>query len=208
MDAITPARFVELLHRIAARVAAAEDRLSELDRATGDGDHGFTMARGWQAAIAAVDALPPPPGFQPICNAAAKAFMNSVGGSAGPLYATILMRGGAAVKDRSALDLDGITVFLDAACQGIRDRGKAQAGDKTMLDAWLPAIEALHAARGAGRPLDQALAETAAAAERGAEATAAMMARLGRASRLGERSRGHVDPGAASSAILFRALAE
>ncbi len=206
MNEITPAHFLALLRGVAERTDAAQDRLGELDRATGDGDHGFTMAGGWKAAVAAMDALPEDSGFQALCNAGAKAFVNSVGGSAGPLYATILMRGGAAAKDASSLDLPAITAFLDAACQGIQDRGKATAGDKTMLDAWLPAMAALHAA--AGGTLAAGLAAAADGAATGAAATEGMVAKLGRASRLGERSRGHVDPGAESSAIFFRALAD
>ena len=206
MNEITPAAFLGLLHRVAERIEAAEHRLGELDRATGDGDHGSTMAGGWKAAVAAMDAAPEGSGVQALCNAGAKAFVNSVGGSAGPLYATILMRGGAAVKDATALDLPAMTAFLDAACKGIQDRGKATAGDKTMLDAWLPAVAALHAAEGG--TLAAGLAAAADAAASGAAATERMVAKLGRASRLGERSRGHVDPGAESSAIFFRALAD
>ena len=206
MNEITPAQLLALLHQVAERTDAAQDRLSELDRATGDGDHGFTMAGGWKAAVAAMDALPGDSGFQALCNAGAKAFVNSVGGSAGPLYATILMRGGAAVKDRATLDLPAVTAFLDAACKGIQDRGKAMAGDKTMLDAWLPAVAALRAAEGG--TLATGLLAAADGAAAGAAETEGMVAKLGRASRLGERSRGHVDPGAESSAIFFRALAD
>ncbi len=206
MDQITPADFRKLMHLVAERIDAAQGHLSELDRATGDGDHGFTMAGGWKAAVAAMDAAPPDSGFQALCNAGAKAFVNSVGGSAGPLYATILMRGGAAVKDAASLDLPAITAFLDAACQGIRDRGKAEAGDKTMLDAWLPAVAALHGASGGTLPAG--LAAAAEGAAKGAVETTGMLAKLGRASRLGERSRGHVDPGAESTAVFFRALSD
>lgn len=205
---ITPDDFIVLLRGVAARTAAERERLSELDRAIGDGDHGSSMEKGWQAALAALEAVPQPAGFQPLCNAAARAFINAVGGATGPLYATLLMRGGAAVKERPTLDLDGMAVFFAAACQGIRERGKSGPGDKTMLDAWLPALAALEAAREAGVQMDVALAEAASAAEQGAEATQHMVARLGRASRLGPRSVGHVDPGAASAALFFRAFAE
>lgn len=205
---ITPDDFVVLLRRVAARTAAERERLSELDRAIGDGDHGSSMETGWQAALAALEVVPQPAGFQALCNAAARAFVNAVGGATGPLYATLLMRGGAAVKERASLDLDGMAAFLAAACQGIRERGKSEAGDKTMLDAWLPAIAALETARAAGARMDVAMADAARAAEQGAEATQHMVARLGRASRLGPRSQGHIDPGAASAALFFRAFAE
>lgn len=200
--------FVRILQDLSHLIEREQDLLNALDRATGDGDHGFTMASGWKAAIAALEGLPEEPGFPAICNTAAKAFMNSVGGSAGPLYATILMRGGATVKGQERLCREDVLRFFEAACQGIRDRGKAEPGDKTMLDAWLPAIAALREAVAEGRPTPACLQAAHVAAKAGAEATAAMVAKLGRASRLGERTLGHVDPGAASSALFFRAFAE
>ncbi|MGH7107743.1 MAG: dihydroxyacetone kinase subunit DhaL [Acetobacteraceae bacterium] len=205
---ITPLAFAALLRLVAARIAGAQDHLSALDRAIGDGDHGTSMARGWQAAIAAIDALDGPAGFAALCNAAARGFVNAAGGATGPLYATILMRGGAAVKDLETLDLAGLARFFDAACRGLMARGKSAPGDKTMLDAWVPALAALEAAERAGAPLADALRGAASAAEQGARATREMLARSGRASRLGERSIGHIDPGAASAALFFRAFAD
>jgi len=208
IDEITPMDFVALLRLVSQRIAAEQDWLSELDRAIGDGDHGSSMAGGWQAALDAIDALPEPLNFSSVCGAAARGFVNSAGGATGPLYATILMRGGAAVKDREALDLEALASFFEAAGRGIRERGKSEPGDKTMLDAWLPAVEALNAARTDRKTLAAALNEAAEAAEKGAEATRHMAARLGRASRLGARSQGHIDPGAASAALLFRTFAQ
>lgn len=208
MGDITPEQFARLLRLVARRIEADQDHLSALDRAIGDGDHGTSMARGWQAAIAAIDALKGPIGFGAICNAAARGFVNAAGGATGPLYATILMRGGAAVADRETLDLGGLARFFDAACRGLRERGKSAPGDKTMLDAFLPALAALEAAGTSGAALADALREAALAAEQGAEATREMLARSGRASRLGERSIGHIDPGAASAALFFRAFAD
>jgi len=208
IDEITPADFVALLRLVSQRIAAEQEWLSELDRAIGDGDHGSSMARGWQAALDAIDALPEPLSFSAVCGAAARGFVNSAGGATGPLYATILMRGGAAVKDREVLDLGALVSFFEAAGRGIRERGKGEAGDKTMLDAWLPAVETLNAARTDRKKLADALGEAAEAAEKGAEATRHMAARLGRASRLGARSQGHIDPGAASAALLFRAFSQ
>jgi dihydroxyacetone kinase-like protein len=183
-----------------------KDRLSVLDGEIGDGDHGVTMAMGWNAVAAQVAQLPAESSIQQICNSAAKAFI-TVGGSAGPLWATALMRGGASAKDKQSLDRDGFVAFLAAACRGMEERGKAQRGDKTMLDAFLPAVEAAEAAKAEGRSLAECLDAAASAAEAGAAATAQFVAKLGRASRLGERSLGHVDPGAASAALIIRALA-
>jgi len=205
---ITVVEFIAGLRSVAERIALEQDRLSELDRAIGDGDHGSSMARGWQAALAAIDALPEPNGFAVVCSAGARGFVNSAGGATGPLYATILMRGGAAVKDHEVLDVGGLASFFEAACRGIRERGKSEPGDKTMLDAWIPAVAALNAAREAGAGLAPALEAAASAAEQGAEATRDMAARSGRASRLGARSVGHIDPGAASAALFFRVFAE
>ncbi|MGH7102239.1 MAG: dihydroxyacetone kinase subunit DhaL [Acetobacteraceae bacterium] len=205
---ITPDQFARLLRLVARSIAAEQDHLSALDRAIGDGDHGTSMARGWQAAIAAIDALEGPVGFGPLCNAAARGFVNAAGGATGPLYATILMRGGAAIADRETLDLAGLARFFDAACRGLTERGKSAPGDKTMLDAFLPALAALEAAARAGAALADALRGAASAAEQGALATREMLARSGRASRLGERSIGHIDPGAASAALFFRAFAD
>lgn len=204
---LTPAQFADLLRQVAADVHAHSDHLSRLDGEIGDGDHGVTMDMGWSAAIEAVDALGEDAGYTDICNTAAKAFLNAVGASAGPLYATALMRGGQALKEVETLDRDAMVAFLEAACEGIRSRGKAEPGDKTMLDAWLPAVEAVRTAQRDGRDLPECLEAAAEGAEAGAEATTAMVARKGRASRLGERSKGHVDPGAASAALFFRSFA-
>lgn len=205
---ITPDQFAGLLRVVAGRIAAEQERLSALDRAIGDGDHGSSMTAGWGAAVAAIDALAAPISFGPLCNAAARGFVNAAGGASGPLYATILMRGGAVIKERASLDLPAVALFFEAACRGLQERGKSAAGDKTMLDAWLPAVAALAAAHDAGMTLAEALREAAQAAEKGAEATREMAARSGRASRLGERSIGHIDPGAASAALFFRAFAD
>lgn len=205
---ISPAEFAALLRLVAVRIAAGQDHLSALDRAIGDGDHGTSMARGWHAAMAAIGTLEQPVDFGSLCNAAARGFVNAAGGATGPLYATILMRGGAAVKERETLDLAGFMTFFNAACRGLKERGKSQPGDKTMLDAWVPALAALEAAERAGDTLGEALRTAASAAEKGAEATREMRARSGRASRLGERSIGHIDPGAASAALFFRAFAD
>ncbi|MGP1396827.1 MAG: dihydroxyacetone kinase subunit DhaL [Inquilinaceae bacterium] len=205
---MTPGQFVDMLRRVAAAVDAEQDRLSALDGPIGDGDHGVTMAMGWAAVVEALDGMDPGQGFAALCNASAKAFLSAVGASAGPLYATALMRGGAAIKGRDNLDASSMAAFLGAACQGIRDRGKAEPDDKTMLDAWLPAVAAAEQAADAGAVLSACLGAAADGAEQGMERTRGLVARIGRASRLGDRSIGHIDPGAASSAVMFRAMAD
>ncbi|MFO1069992.1 MAG: dihydroxyacetone kinase subunit DhaL [Geminicoccaceae bacterium] len=204
---IDPVALAAALPAVAAEVVAARDRLCALDGAIGDGDHGVTMALGWQAIADAVAPLDPAQaGFAGLLNTSAKAFLSATGGSAGPLYATALMRAAAVARDRPQLDGAGMAQLLRAAADGIAARGKATAGDKTMLDAWLPAAAAAEGAAAEGGDVGAVLAAAAAAAEAGAEATAAMQARLGRASRLGERSVGQPDPGAVSTALILRAL--
>ncbi len=139
-------------------------------------------------------------------NAAAKAFLNAVGASSGPLYATALMRAGAAVKGKSSLEDSDVVAMVQAMATGIQDRGKAEPGDKTMLDAWAPAAKAAADARAAGLGLAGCMEAAAIAARKGAEATANMVAAKGRAARLGERARGHVDPGAASAVVVIEAM--
>jgi dihydroxyacetone kinase-like protein len=136
------------------------------------------------------------------------ALVSSVGGAAGPLYGTLFLQMGQAAAGRDALDLEGWTTALDAGVRGVQSRGKAEAGDKTMLDALFPAVEALQAAAAEGAALPDALVRSADAARAGMEATIPLEARKGRASYLGPRSVGHQDPGATSSHLLLRAAAE
>lgn len=141
-----------------------------------------------------------------VLKAAAMTLISSVGGASGPLYGTFFLRAGAAAAGREELAGPQVLAMLEAGLDGVRQRGRAQPGEKTMVDALQPAMEALRAALGAGKSLAAALADSAAAAERGAQATVPMVARKGRASYLGERSAGHQDPGAVSSWLLLDAL--
>ena len=184
-------------------IAEHADELTELDAAIGDADHGANMKRGMEAAMAAV-AAPVPGTADTVLKKAATALISKVGGASGPLYGTFFLRMAAATAGRSALDLDALTDAVEAGVGGIMQRGRAEAGEKTMLDAWLPALEALRA----GTSMQAALREAAAAADAGRAATHPILARNGRASYLGERSHGHVDPGASSTALIVRALAD
>ena len=191
---------------IAEEMEANRDELCRLDGVIGDADHGIAMALGFGAARDAVAALSP--GAEPtaVLNAAAKAFLNAVGASSGPLYATALMRAGAAVKGRATLGEAEAVAMVAAMATGIRDRGKAEVGQKTMLDAWAPAAVAAGEAQAAGKDLAGCLDAALASAREGAEATKAMLPGKGRAERLGERAVGHVDPGAASAVIVIEAM--
>lgn len=195
-----------MIAAVAADMEASRDELCRLDGLIGDADHGIAMALGFAAARDAVAGLDPKAEPTPVLNAAAKAFLNAVGASCGPLYATALMRGGAVVKGKAVLDDSDVVAVVQAMATGIRERGKAEPGQKTMLDAWAPAAEAAAAARTAGGDLAGCLDAAVAAARAGAEATRGMVAAKGRAERLGERSVGHVDPGAASAVVVVEAM--
>ena len=170
------------------------DELTELDAAIGDADHGTNMKRGLAAAVEALRPVPETP--EAVLKRTAMALISKVGGASGPLYGTFFLRMAAATAGRSDLDLAALADAVEAGVGGIAQRGRAAPGEKTMLDAWLPALDPLRSG-------------TAAAAEdAGRAATGPMLARKGRASYLGERSVGHIDPGASSTALVVRALAE
>ncbi|GAA1567516.1 dihydroxyacetone kinase subunit DhaL [Dactylosporangium maewongense] len=193
------------LERFCAEVIAAESHLNELDAATGDGEHGSNLAQG----AAAVRALLKDREFGDVQDqlaAVAMAIVNSVGGASGALYGTFFLRLSDVGEGRSALDLAALTEGLRSALAGIRELGGSAPGDKTLLDAIHPAVTELESS--ATRPADllTALDRAAAAAEHGRDATASMVARMGRGSYLGDRSRGHVDAGATSMAMLLRCL--
>ncbi|ESY86699.1 MULTISPECIES: dihydroxyacetone kinase subunit DhaL [Mesorhizobium] len=192
---------------IAVAMEADRDRLCQLDGVIGDADHGIAMALGFNAvrdALASLDLAAAEP--TALLNTAAKSFLNAVGASCGPLYATAFMRAAAAVKGKATLADADVVALLQAMAQGIKDRGKAETGEKTMVDAWQPAAEAAGASNAAGKNLAESLQAAFAAAERGAESTKDMIAAKGRSSRLGERSLGHIDPGAASAVTVIGAM--
>ncbi|WP_430297282.1 dihydroxyacetone kinase subunit DhaL [Sinomonas sp. B1-1] len=187
--------------RESARVIAEQrEELIDLDRAIGDGDHGENMDRGFAAIVAKLDEEPPA-SLAGALKMAAMMLMSKVGGAAGPLYGTAFLRASTAIGDAEALDGPAVARMLAAGRDGIVARGKAEPGDKTMVDAWTPAVDA--AAGGADG--HAALGAAADAAEAGAQATKPLVARKGRASYLGQRSAGHLDPGAVSTALILRA---
>ncbi|MBZ9919421.1 MULTISPECIES: dihydroxyacetone kinase subunit DhaL [unclassified Mesorhizobium] len=204
---IDSADLKRMFDAIAVAIEADKDRLCHLDGVIGDADHGIAMALGFNAvrdALAPLDLAATEP--TALLNMAAKSFLNAVGASSGPLYATAFMRAAAAVKGKTTLADADVVALFQAMAQGIRDRGKAEIGEKTMIDAWLPAAEAAGASNAAGKGLAESLDAAVDAARRGAEATKDMIAVKGRSSRLGERSLGHIDPGAASAVTVIEAL--
>jgi dihydroxyacetone kinase-like protein len=201
----THADVEDWMKRFAAEVAENRAYLTKLDGAIGDGDHGTNMDRGMKKVLERLDATDGDD-IGASLKAVGMALVSSVGGAAGPLYGTLFLQMGQATAGRSELDLAGFTEALDAGVQGVIKRGKAEPGDKTMLDALGPALEALRTADADDVP--GALARAAEAAREGMEATVPMVARKGRASYLGERSAGHQDPGATSSHLLLKTAAE
>lgn len=198
---------IDWVRRSAAAVLEHRDELVELDRQIGDGDHGENLARGFGAVITRLDALEEPPAeIGDVLKLVATTLMSSVGGAAGPLYGTAYLRA-AKVTGTAELDSGGVVALLEAALEGIVVRGKASPGEKTMVDAWTPAVEAAVAASDAGADPARVLEAAAGAAEAGALATVPLVATKGRASYLGERSAGHRDPGASSTALILRAAA-
>ena len=200
LDAAWALRWIELA---AAQVAEQRDYLVDLDRAIGDGDHGENMDRGFKAAVEALGQAQPG-SVAEVLKTVAKTLMSTVGGAAGPLYGTAFLRASKAAGD-GELDGAGVAAVIAGALDGIQARGKATTGEKTMVDAWTPALEAARAAAEAGSDPAAVLEAAATAAESGAAATEPMRATKGRASYLGERSIGHLAPGAVSTSLIRRA---
>ena len=200
LDAAWARRWIELA---AADVAEQRDYLVDLDRAIGDGDHGENMDRGFKAAVEALGQAEPA-SVAEVLKTVAKTLMSTVGGAAGPLYGTAFLRASKAAGDGD-LDGAGVAAVIAGALDGIQARGKATTGEKTMVDAWTPALEAARAAAESGSDPAAVLEAAATAAEAGAAATEPMRATKGRASYLGERSIGHLDPGAVSTSLILRA---
>lgn len=190
----------------AQAITEAKDELVELDREIGDGDHGVNLDRGFAAVAAKIEGMDRPATVGEILTTVATTLMSSVGGASGPLYGTAFLRAGK-VSGLAELGPDAVVALLEGALEGITSRGRAGVGEKTMVDAWAPAVEAAVRAAGAGDEPAAVLRAAADAAAEGARSTVPLVASKGRASYLGERSAGHMDPGARSSAILLDAAA-
>jgi dihydroxyacetone kinase-like protein len=205
MQTLTVDGALAWINRSADEIESRKTYLTELDAPIGDSDHGANMARGFSAAKAKL-AGQAPTDIGALFKSVAMTLLSTVGGASGPLYSTFFLQAASKCVGKTELDLASWTACLEAALAGIAQRGKAAPGDKTMLDALQPAVEALK--RADGQPLPEALFASADAAEEGMKATIPLLARKGRASYLGERSIGHQDPGATSMHLLLSALAE
>ena len=206
-ETVSLERLVAWLSRFTQLVTENRSYLTELDSAIGDADHGSNMARG-MAAVMEKTAAAPSSAVDELFKLVGMTLVTSVGGASGPLYGTFFLRFGTTAGAVTELDSAGLAAALRAGLGGIVARGKAELGDKTMFDAMSPAVDAFDAETAAGADLAAGAAGAAAAAAAGRDATEPLVARKGRASYLGDRSAGHLDPGATSTAFLFQALAE
>jgi dihydroxyacetone kinase-like protein len=212
-----------MYHKLTAWLRLSAERIHEqataltaLDRPIGDGDHGINMDRGFAAIVATLDeteapvaeALNEAEASATLLRTAGKRLISTVGGASGPLYGTAFLRAAGAISAGNGRPAETIVAALEAAAGGVASLGKASPGEKTMLDALVPAAQAARAAADSGADLAAVAAAARDAAEAGAVGTIPMLATKGRASYLGERSVGHQDPGATSSALLLRALAD
>lgn len=198
-------RLVDWLTRFRDVVAENQGYLTELDSAIGDADHGSNMTRGMNAVI---DKLGEPAAVDALFKTVGMTLVSTVGGASGPLYGTFFLRIGTTAGAVDALDAPALSAALRAGLAGVIQRGNAEPGDKTMVDALTPALDAFDASIGAGDDLGAAARAAADAAAKGRDDTEPLVARKGRASYLGERSAGHLDPGATSTALLFESLAQ
>lgn len=194
------------LQAAAAAIASHREELTALDAAIGDADHGANLTRGFDQVAARLPAWPRDD-IGAVLKAAGMTLMSTVGGASGILYGNFFLRAATVADGKPALTAAEVVAVLTAGLDGIVQRGRAAPGDKTMVDVWTPAVAAAQAALAAGDDVAAILQAATSAAERGVRDTVPLQARRGRASYLGERSIGHIDPGAASSHLILQALA-
>lgn len=204
---ITAEHVIRFLEGVAARIKERRDELTQLDSAIGDADHGANLDRGFTAVLAKLPSVADKD-IGTILKTAGMTLVSTVGGASGPLYGTAFMRAGMALTDRYELSEGDLLAALEAALEGIMARGKAQRGEKTMIDAIAPGIEALKEALSGQQSMPEAGERALQAAHDGMRATAPMLATKGRASYLGERSIGHQDPGATSAFYIAQVMLE
>lgn len=207
MSSLDTKQMAAIIEGMAKKIEAEKEYLTELDNEIGDGDHGINLARGFEAVEKKLPSLAGGD-IGALLKGVGMQLVSTVGGASGPLYGTAFMKAGMACKGLTEIDGPAFVKAMEAAVDGIKMRGKATEGEKTMLDALCPALKVLQDDVAAGKSLKEALQDAAQAAEKGVEYTKTIIATKGRASYLGERSLGHQDPGATSSLYLLQVLAE
>lgn len=198
---------LEILSAMCRKMEEKKDFLTELDNAIADGDHGINMAKGFAAVEAKLDQLKGQ-SIGAVLKTVGMTVVSAVGGSAGPLYGTVYMKAGMVMADKSTMDMNDFLACMKAAVDGVMMRGRAVQGEKTMLDAMIPACEAMEKANAAGLPAKETVEAGVTAAFDGVEYTKTIAATKGRASYIGDRSIGHQDPGATSFAYLLEVVAK
>lgn len=207
MSSLDTKQIAAIIEGMAKKIEAEKEYLTELDNEIGDGDHGINLARGFEAVEKKLPSLAGGD-IGALLKGVGMQLVSTVGGASGPLYGTAFMKAGMACKGLTEIDGPAFVKAMEAAVDGIKMRGKATEGEKTMLDALCPALKVMQDDVAAGKSLKEALQDAAQAAEKGVEYTKTIIATKGRASYLGERSLGHQDPGATSSLYLLQVLAE
>lgn len=207
MNSLDTKQMAAIIEGMAKKIEAEKEYLTELDNEIGDGDHGINLARGFEAVEKKLPSLAGGD-IGALLKGVGMQLVSTVGGASGPLYGTAFMKAGMACKGLTEIDGPAFIKAMEAAVDGIKMRGKATEGEKTMLDALCPALKVMQDDVAAGKSLKEALQDAAQAAEKGVEYTKTIIATKGRASYLGERSLGHQDPGATSSLYLLQVLAE
>ena len=207
MSSLDTKQMAAIVEGMAKKIEAEKEYLTELDNEIGDGDHGINLARGFEAVEKKLPSLAGGD-IGALLKGVGMQLVSTVGGASGPLYGTAFMKAGMACKGLTEIDGPAFVKAMEAAVDGIKMRGKATEGEKTMLDALCPALKVMQDDVAAGKSLKEALQDAAQAAEKGVEYTKTIIATKGRASYLGERSLGHQDPGTTSSLYLLQVLAE
>lgn len=207
MNSLDTKQMAAIIEGMAKKIEAEKEYLTELDNEIGDGDHGINLARGFEAVEKKLPSLAGGD-IGALLKGVGMQLVSTVGGASGPLYGTAFMKAGMACKGLTEIDGPAFVKAMEAAVDGIKMRGKATEGEKTMLDALCPALKVMQDDVAAGKSLKEVLQDAAQAAEKGVEYTKTIIATKGRASYLGERSLGHQDPGATSSLYLLQVLAE
>lgn len=204
MDSV---KLIEVIRAIGSRIEEEKDFLTELDNVIGDGDHGINMARGFRAVEEKLEGLEDKD-IGTILKTAGMALVSTVGGASGPLYGTAFMKAAMVMAGKTQIDMDGFLSCMDEAIGGVKMRGKAQQGEKTMLDAMIPAQDAMRQASSHGAEVKAVFEAGVKAAREGVEYTKTIIATKGRASYVGERSIGHQDPGATSFTDILETIAQ
>ena len=201
-------KLIDVLLAMSRRMEEEKDYLTDLDNATGDGDHGINMARGFRAVAEKVPVLSGMDDIGAVLKTVGMTLVSVVGGSAGPLYGTAFMKAGMEMTGRTGMDMQDFLACMKAAVDGVMMRGRAVRGEKTMLDSMIPAYEAMQDAFLGGKPAGDCFSAGLQAAREGVEYTKTIIATKGRASYIGERSLGHMDPGAVSFTLLLETIAD